>query len=853
MVKIHTYDEEKVHFQNYDDYVSKIQPCHMTSMASLIKYFEEPVIKDENRELFLARAFFVWIANVKANDEVEDLPEEISSIFSHGVIEAFALLCESGNIQYQLVEGITKNMHYLPGHTEDDTGILRTRWTIFRSNERWHIVDICRGIFTTKGYSRGGEILLENKGETVFEEREGSEGVCEIHVNDLWFCLDPSIFIIYSLPDDPEWQLLPPEKHISKEEFLALPHFTQTYFIANLQLLSEYTGLLHSKNGKCTISFGANKADSRNISMLYHLSLKKDTVNLEEINADDLPLLVVYAPGIDTFSFNIRFPVAAEYIFETFVSSPDAEELYFLFATFKIICLEPDPNCKKIPFDAGCTGYGFGYTAVEYGLKNPSTYLPNVPVACTQSDFDTPELLTFQIDTDKVEEIEFLSKIVGGENDENAVTKTRVDEVHGKLYVSAGIQKEGEYALSILAKDKQTGGNAKEIINYLLSTNLTEEEKEIGLKIKKRKKELSLQLKLQECHQKKNALAARIKDIEAEIETLKKLSDKNSTKEHDNNAFESTDEQTCIKSSVSDDENNGNILDTVEQTNEKTNSSISWAAVKDNLAQATDNENMVKRTDGNTNIISSVPETFEEVVDDENFDDVQDTTVEQTNENTSIKSSVSEETVNDNIEITDAAADEKSMEELNKKERTIGNINIKSSNTFEEDDENNDNLADTTAEQANENTNINSFVPGATMKHIIAISADDENSMEELSDNTAERTDGNTNIKTYETFEEDDENSDNLPDTTVEQTNENTNSSVPEEAMKDNIAISAADENTSEEVSDSMVERTAGNININSSETIENGTRSYITISTLPNTIMILRILILPTLQLHMF
>jgi hypothetical protein len=57
-----------------------------------------------------------------------------------------------------------------------------------------------------------------------------------------------------------------------------------------------------------------------------------------------------------------------------------------------------------------------------------------------------------------------------------AVTKTRVDEVHGKLHVSAGIQKEGEYALSILAKDKQTDGNAKEIINYLLSTNLTEEE-----------------------------------------------------------------------------------------------------------------------------------------------------------------------------------------------------------------------------------------------------------------------------------------------------------------------------------------------------------------------------------------
>ncbi|XP_060561043.1 kyphoscoliosis peptidase-like [Ruditapes philippinarum] len=525
MERIHTYDEDKVVFHNYDAYVSKVQSCHMTSVASLIEYFKEPIIEDENREIFLARAFFMWLANMETN-LVHGLPDDINSILQKNTVHAFAALCESANIQHQVVEGISKGLGYLPGHDESNKGIINFCWNTFKSNDRWHIVDVDRGIFSRTGYSRGGEILLESEGQTLLKETEESVGNCVIDINDFWFCLNPSIYIFYSFPDDPEWQLLPIAKRISKAEFFSSPLFQDSFFIAKLHMLSEHTGLLYSKNGKCTISFGANKVDTRYMSMTYGLSLKKDTVNLNEIDARDLPLLVLYAPSIDTFTFNIRFPVAAEYIFEIYVSAPDIKYSgCYLFATFKIICSQPDPNCKKLPLHTGSTGYGFGYTAIDFGLKNPSTSLPNVHVECGQKDEVDMTELTFQIDSDKINEAEFLSDIVGEEHNENVVTNTRVDEIHGKLHVSAGMKKQGEYALSIIARDKRTDKYFARIVNYLLTTNSTEEDEEMKLQLKKRKKELTLQSKLQKRHEKKDSLTAKIKDIELEIDNLKNSSD----------------------------------------------------------------------------------------------------------------------------------------------------------------------------------------------------------------------------------------------------------------------------------------------------------------------------------------
>jgi hypothetical protein len=65
----------------------------MTSVASLIEYFKEPIIENENREIFLARAFFMWLANMKTK-RVHGLPDDINNILGDAETYAFAALCK---------------------------------------------------------------------------------------------------------------------------------------------------------------------------------------------------------------------------------------------------------------------------------------------------------------------------------------------------------------------------------------------------------------------------------------------------------------------------------------------------------------------------------------------------------------------------------------------------------------------------------------------------------------------------------------------------------------------------------------------------------------------------------------
>jgi hypothetical protein len=54
----------------------------------------------------------------------------------------------SANIQQQIVEGITKSLEYVPGQNENNDGITRKSWNVFRANGRWHIVDVINGMFS---------------------------------------------------------------------------------------------------------------------------------------------------------------------------------------------------------------------------------------------------------------------------------------------------------------------------------------------------------------------------------------------------------------------------------------------------------------------------------------------------------------------------------------------------------------------------------------------------------------------------------------------------------------------------------------------------------------------------------
>lgn len=65
----------------------------MTSVASLIEYFKQPIIDNDNCHLFLVRAFFIWMAEMKAR-RLKDLPNEIELLLKDHSVYAFASLCK---------------------------------------------------------------------------------------------------------------------------------------------------------------------------------------------------------------------------------------------------------------------------------------------------------------------------------------------------------------------------------------------------------------------------------------------------------------------------------------------------------------------------------------------------------------------------------------------------------------------------------------------------------------------------------------------------------------------------------------------------------------------------------------
>lgn len=262
---------------------------------------------------------------------------------------------------------------------------------------------------------------MEIAGEAILEEQTEAAGTTMLCVDEFWFCLQPSILITYYIPTNPDWQLLPPQNRKSMSDYVTTPYLQSAFFGARLQLLSDPSCVLYTKDGRCTVTFGSYTVDARYISMSYSLSMKTGTGDLKGIDVQDLPLLVRYAPGISTFSFNIRCPVSGTYIFETYVFCPGVESTSCTEST--IICTEPDPDYKKLPMDAGNIGFGYGYTAIDMGLKNPSISQPTITVRCandaSEKDHVDMKEFTFQIEDDKVDEIEFASDVVGDEDKEN--------------------------------------------------------------------------------------------------------------------------------------------------------------------------------------------------------------------------------------------------------------------------------------------------------------------------------------------------------------------------------------------------------------------------------------------------
>lgn len=110
-----------------------------------------------------------------------------------------------------------------------------------------------------------------------------------------------------------------------------------------------------------------------------------------------------------------------EYIFRTSVRISENYSYQQCFDV-RIVCTEPATGNIVLPADPGKTGFGYNRKAKKYGLFHPSKTAPTVNV---KHENGSDEVLSFKVEEDRVNELEFSSEFVENESENAPGTEHR--------------------------------------------------------------------------------------------------------------------------------------------------------------------------------------------------------------------------------------------------------------------------------------------------------------------------------------------------------------------------------------------------------------------------------------------
>jgi len=318
----------------------------------------------------------------------------------------------------ELVTGVVKAASYIPGESTFDS-LPHSGWVAHRCNNTYHLTNPTWVTSCLVGNERGGEVVLEIDGDSVLTETTSSSGFTISSFENFWFCTNPSIFILHCFPDDDKWQLLPGEKKSSCEEFATRLTPESSFFEMELEVLSADKCTYKSENGRCWVDIKVVPARIKSLHFMYKLAFVSESGDMSEVNAADFPQLVMKTQTPDSVSFEVRCPVAGDYMLTIFAGMKEEKTKCF---EIRIHCLSPDPACRKLPIDPGHLGFGFNSTAVDVGLSHPSFAHPTLKVQSSDT-LEKKEKLKFKVDHDMIDDYMFSSDIIGDEVEEAGLSQ----------------------------------------------------------------------------------------------------------------------------------------------------------------------------------------------------------------------------------------------------------------------------------------------------------------------------------------------------------------------------------------------------------------------------------------------
>ena len=313
---------------------------------------------------------------------------------------------------------------------------------------------------------------VESDGKSVAQRELATKGIQKNTFQEYYFMPRPNEYIYECYTDETEWQLLPPNEAVrSLDEFAQLPYLLPPFFGLGLELVSEKTCTLQSKDGVCQIQFLGQKKNSHLICLQYELFVK-DTVNADNtfLHGNKLPRLVFSSRSGTSFTFEIRFPVEGEYKLVIYGGLFQSSKLRL--CEFSLKCIKRKQGFSLLPIDDSNIGWGPGPQCEAVGLLLPSKTNGLIPVLSPGNKQKVE--CKFTINKLLMNKREYSSLLLGSDSDgaekeyPNAV-KYGVDGKTGQLKILATLPSDGEFALVIKSATADQA-NHKTVCNYLLST-----------------------------------------------------------------------------------------------------------------------------------------------------------------------------------------------------------------------------------------------------------------------------------------------------------------------------------------------------------------------------------------------
>ncbi|KAL3865579.1 hypothetical protein ACJMK2_042954 [Sinanodonta woodiana] len=440
-----------------------------TSYEELLAYLTNGLRTD----MMKLRSIFCWLGTQNIEDEnLRNVSESDGEITPRGYKKLiqqrngsyagfFTLLCRAAGIPCAFINGISKGLGYEVG--DQDIKYLGDKWVAVYI-DGWRLIHPLRAFKCVLGYKSGNWTLIESDGKRKRNKEKASEGQEIRTFNEYYFLCDPIEFSMTCLPTDLIWQLNYPANTMSYNKFVNIPFIQEKYFSYGFQICGQLKSMLIAKKGVTSVTLRV--PDHKEIQLSYEFFYNHlfDRPDSEDVYALKRYVLMSYDEYSQRWTLEIRVPLPGRYRIAIYGGPSNLSTLPWLCD----VGVMSDEHIKRDPYPKN-PWIGFGPVDItrKIGMMDPS-HKSGIQFILPRQDIH----MTFRLEKKLEVKTELIHLKMSSKeliNNHSAVINNQ-SEVH-TLHVWVKVPKEGEYALQIFARLKDSKNTFENVCNYYLTTD----------------------------------------------------------------------------------------------------------------------------------------------------------------------------------------------------------------------------------------------------------------------------------------------------------------------------------------------------------------------------------------------